>query len=87
MLLEFEQLSGHADLGLQEVLGVHGILGRVAGVLLDIQANGGAAGSSARQAHDDTAARREAGVEALVGRDGAVEIGVGEVAGLGDGAI
>ena len=87
VLLEFEQLGGELDLGLEEVLRVHVVGRRVAAVLLDVEADGRARGAGAREAHDDAAAGREAGVQALVGGDGAVEIGVGEVAGLGDGAV
>lgn len=87
MLLELEQLRGKANLGLEEVLGVEAVGGGVGRVLLNVEADRGARGASARETDDETAAGGEASVQALVGRDGAVEVGVGEVAGVGDGAV
>lgn len=87
VLLELEQLRRKLDLVLQEVLGIKIVLGGVVGVLLNVQADGGAGRASARETDNDAAAGGEAGVQALVGGDGAVQVGVGEVAGLGDGAL
>lgn len=87
VLLELEELRGKLDLGLEEVLRVLVVGGRVAAVLLNVQADGGARGAGAGETHDDAAARGEAGVQALVRRDGAVEVGVGKVASGGDGAL
>lgn len=83
VLLELEELSSELDLGLEEILGIKIVGGGVAGVLLDVKADGGAGGASAGETDDDTAAGGEAGVQALVGGNRAIEVSVGEVAGLG----
>lgn len=87
MLLELEQFCGKLDLSFEEVLGIEIVLGGVAGVLLNVQANGRSRGARSGQTHDNAAAGVETSVEALVGGDGAVEIGVGEVSSLGDSAV
>lgn len=84
MLLELEKLSGELDLLLQEILGVHLVGGGVAAVLLNVETDGGAGGAGAGQANNDAAAGREAGIQTLVGGDGAVEVGIREVASVGD---
>lgn len=85
MLLELEQLSGKGNLFLEEVLGIEVVLGSIAGVLLDVQADSGTGRASTGETDNNAAARGEAGKEALVGGDGAVKIGVREVTGTGDG--
>lgn len=87
ILLELEKLGGELDLVLEEVLGVEFVRGWILAVLLDVEADGSARGAGARKTDDDAAAAREARVQALARRDGAVEVRVREVAGIGDGAV
>lgn len=86
MLLKLKQLRGKCNFLLEEVLGIEIVLGGIVGVLLNVQTDGGAGRTSAREADDNAAARGEAGKQTLVGGDGAVKIGVGEVAGTGNSA-
>lgn len=87
VLLKLQQLRRKLDFLLQEVLGIQVVLGGVVGVLFNVQADGGAGRAGARETDNDPAAGGEAGVQALVGGNGAVQVGVGEVASLGDGAL
>lgn len=87
MLLELEQFCGKLDLSLEEVLGIELVLGGVAGVLFNVQADGRSRRTSSRQTHDNAATRVETGIETLVGGDGAIEIGIREVSSLGDSAV
>lgn len=73
VLLELGEVEGDLDEGLEADLGVLGELVRVLGVLLDIEADGGARRASARQTEDDARAVGELDVQALLGRDGAVD--------------
>lgn len=85
MFLELQKSGRKLDLGLQEILGIEVISGGVARVLLNVQADGGTRRAGTRETNNDAATRREASVQALVGRDGTIQVGVGEVASLGDG--
>lgn len=83
-LLQLEEVGGELDVVLEVVLGVEAVGARVGGVLLDVEADGGAGGAGAGQADDDAGAVVELDVDALVLADAAVEVGVGEVAGVED---
>lgn len=72
VLLELEELSGKLDLLLKEVLSIELILGGIAGVLLNVKADSSSRRASTRESDDDTAAGGEAGVQTLLGGDGAV---------------
>lgn len=66
VLLELEEPSGELDVRLQEVLRVLAVCAGVAGVLLDVQADGGARATGARQADNDARAVGELHVQALL---------------------
>jgi hypothetical protein len=83
-LLQLEEVGGELDVVLEVLLGVKAELAGVGLVLLDVQTDGGAAGTGAGETDDDAAAVVELDVDALVLADAAVEVGVGEVVGLDD---
>lgn len=87
MLLELEKLGSQLDVRLQEVLRILAVGACVAGVLLNVQPDGGAGAARARQAYDDPRSIGELHVQALVRRDAAVKVSVGEVACFGNRAI
>jgi hypothetical protein len=81
-LLQLEEVGGELDVVLEVLLSIKAELARVGLVLLDVQTDGGAAGTGAGETDDDAAAVVELDVDALVLADAAVEVGVGEVIGL-----
>lgn len=76
MLLELEKLSCKLDLLLQEVLSIELIFGGVAGVLLNVKADGSSRGASTGESDNNSATGGEASVQTLLGGNRAVEIGV-----------
>lgn len=86
-LLELQQLGRHLDFRLEEVLRIHIVRRGIAAVLLDVQANRRSRRPSSREPNDDAAPAGEARIETLVGGNGAVEVGIGEVSSLGNSAV
>lgn len=82
ILLELEERESQGDVVSQVLLGIETELGLVGLVALNIQTDGCTTAASAGQTDDDAAAVVELGVQALVLGNAAVEIGVGEVAGV-----
>lgn len=83
-LLELEELQGEGDVVGKVFLGIEAELGAIALVALNVQTDGGATAASAGQTDDNAGAVIELGVQALVLRDAAVEVSVGEVTGVND---
>lgn len=83
-LLQLEEVGGELDVVLEVVLCVHLVCLLVGIVLLNVQTDGGAAGSGTRQTDNDSAAVVELDVDTLVLADAAIKIGVAEVVGLED---
>lgn len=87
MLLELEKLGSKLDFLLQEILGIQIVLGCIIGVLLNVQTNGSSRRAGAGETNNDSAARRETGVQTLLGRNRAIQIGVREVARIFDSTL
>lgn len=83
-LLEVEQREGESNVVLQVLGRSQAKLALVALVLLNVQTDRGTAAAGAGQTDDDTAAIIELSVQALVLGHAAVQVGVGEVAHIGD---
>jgi hypothetical protein len=83
-LLQLEEIGGELDVVLEVVLCVHVVCLLVGIVLLNVQTDGGAAGTGTRQTDNDSAAVVELDVDTLVLADAAVKVGVAEVVGLDD---
>jgi len=78
-LLELEEAGGKSNIGLQEILGIHAIGFGIRSVLLDIQSDGCATASGARQTNNNSASVIEFDVETLILAYAAIEIGVREI--------
>jgi hypothetical protein len=76
VLLQLQKVRRELDVVLEVILRVKVVCGFVASVLLDVQADGGAAAASTRETNDDAAAIVELDVDTLLLADAAIEIGV-----------